>query len=148
MVTAAIGVILLIVMATFDYRFLKVYAGFVYAGVVVALLLVRVPFLGSSAAGAQRWFEVAGFQVTPSEFAKIGLMVMLAASLSEMKHTLPSVQDMIRLCGVALVPLAPRLHPARHRDVDRHGGDRGRDVPRRRRAREASRRARRDLSWC
>src|ERR687898_3573095 len=55
MATAAVGVILLIVMATFDYRFLKVYAGFVYAGVVVALLLVRVPFLGSSAEGAPRW---------------------------------------------------------------------------------------------
>ena len=105
MVTAAIGVVLILVMATFDYRFLKVYAGFIYAGIVVALLLVRVPFLGSSQAGAQRWFEVAGFQITPSEFAKLGLIVMLAASLSEMKHALPSVQDMIRLCGVALVPL-------------------------------------------
>jgi rod shape determining protein RodA len=105
MVTAAFGVLIVLVMATFDYRFLKVYAGFIYGGVVVTLLLVRVPFLGSSAAGAQRWFEVAGFQITPSEFAKLGLIVMLAASLSEMKYSLPSVQDMIRLCGVALVPL-------------------------------------------
>ena len=76
-VTAAIGVVIILVMATFDYRFLKVYAGFIYAGMVVTLLLVRVPFLGSSAAGAQRWFEVAGFQITPSEFAKLGLIVML-----------------------------------------------------------------------
>jgi rod shape determining protein RodA len=105
MVTAAIGVILVLLMATFDYRFLKVYAGFIYAGIVLALLLVRIPALSSSAAGAQRWFEVGGFQITPSEFAKIGLIVMLAASLSEMRHSLPSVQDMIRLCGVALVPL-------------------------------------------
>ena len=51
--TAAFGVILILAMATFDYRFLKVYAGFVYAGVVVALLLVRIPFLGSSQAGAR-----------------------------------------------------------------------------------------------
>jgi rod shape determining protein RodA len=105
LVTAAIGIVLLLAMASFDYRFLKVYAGFVYAGVILSLLLVRVPFLGSSAAGAQRWFEVAGFQITPSEFAKIGLIVMLAASLSELKRTVPTVQDVIRLCGVALVPL-------------------------------------------
>ena len=104
-VTAAIGVVLILVMATFDYRFLKVYAGFIYAGMVVALLLVRVPFLGSSEAGAQRWFEVAGFQITPSEFAKLGLIVMLAASLSEMKHALPTIQDVIRLCGVVVLPL-------------------------------------------
>jgi rod shape determining protein RodA len=103
--TAAIGVVLLLLMASFDYRFLKVYAGFVYAALVVALVLVRVPFLGSSAAGAQRWFEVAGFQITPSEFAKIGLIVMLAASLSELKRTVPTVQDVIRLCAVSVVPL-------------------------------------------
>ena len=104
-VTAAIGVVLLLLTATFDYRFLKVYAGFIYAGMIVSLLLVRVSFLGSSAAGAQRWFEIAGFQVTPSEFAKIGLIVMLAASLSEIRHAPPTVQDVIRLCGMALVPL-------------------------------------------
>jgi rod shape determining protein RodA len=105
MVTAALGVILVLLMATFDYRFLKVYAGFIYAGVVIALILVRLPFLGSSAAGAQRWFAVASFQITPSEFAKIGLVIMLATSLSEMKHSLPNVRNLIRLCVVVLVPL-------------------------------------------
>jgi rod shape determining protein RodA len=105
MITAAIGIVLILLMATFDYRFLKVYASFIYAGVVLSLLLVRVPFLGSSAAGAQRWFEVAGFQITPSEFAKVGLIVMLAASLSELRHTVPTIQDVIRLCAIALVPL-------------------------------------------
>jgi len=105
MVTAALGVILVLLMATFDYRFLKVYAGFIYAGAVIALILVRLPFLGSSAAGAQRWFAVASFQITPSEFAKIGLVIMLATSLSEMRHSLPNVRDLIRLCVVVLVPL-------------------------------------------
>jgi rod shape determining protein RodA len=103
--TAAIGLVLLLLMASFDYRFLKVYAGFVYAGTVLALLLVRVPFLGSSDPGAQRWFELPGLQITPSEFAKIGLIVMLAASLSELKRSVPMVQDVIRLCLVAVVPL-------------------------------------------
>ena len=105
MVTAAIGVVFILLMATFDYRFLKVYAAFIYAGVVLSLVLVRVPLLGSSAAGAQRWFEVAGFQITPSEFAKLGLIVMLAASLSELKHAVPTIEDVIRLCVIALVPL-------------------------------------------
>jgi len=105
MVTAAIGIVLILLMATFDYRFLKVYASFIYAGVVLSLILVRVPLLGSSAAGAQRWFEVAGFQITPSEFAKLGLIVMLAASLSELKHSVPTMQDVIRLCAITLVPL-------------------------------------------
>ena len=66
---------------------------------------MRLSFLGSSQAGAQRWFEIAGFQVTPSEFAKIGLIVMLAASLSEIRHAPATVQDVVRLCAMALVPL-------------------------------------------
>jgi rod shape determining protein RodA len=104
-VTAAIGLGLMILIASFDYRFLKVYAAFIYAGVVLSLVLVRVPFLGSSADGAQRWFEFPGLQVTPSEFAKLGLIVMLAASLSELKRTTPTAGDVIRLCLVALLPL-------------------------------------------
>jgi rod shape determining protein RodA len=104
-VTAAIGLGLMILIASFDYRFLKVYAAFIYAGVVLSLVLVRVPFLGSSAAGAQRWFELPGLQVTPSEFAKLGLIVMLAASLAELKRSVPTVGDVIRLCLVAIVPL-------------------------------------------
>ena len=105
LVTAAIGAGLVLLMASFDYRFLKVYAGFIYAGTVLSLILVRVPFLGSSAAGGQRSFEFPGLQVTPSEFAKIGLIVMLAASLSDLKRAQPTAQDVIRLCAVALVPL-------------------------------------------
>ncbi len=102
--TAAIGIVLVVLMAAFDYRFLKVYAGFIYAGVVLSLVLVRVPFLASAADGAQRSFELPGLQVTPSEFAKVGLIVMLAASLSALR-TLPTAADVIRLCAVALVPL-------------------------------------------
>jgi rod shape determining protein RodA len=106
-VTALIGVVLMLLAASFDYRFLKVYAGFVYAGMLVALVLVRIPFLGSTDATgtAQRWFEIAGFQFTPSEFVKLGLIVMLAAMLSELRNPVPTVQDLVRLLAVAAVPL-------------------------------------------
>jgi rod shape determining protein RodA len=109
MVTAAIGVVLMLLVATFDYRFLKVYAGFIYAGMIVMLILVRIPGIGSTAIGdvtaAQRWFQVGSFQVTPSEFVKVGLIVMLAAVLSELRSPVPALHDVIRLCGIAGVPL-------------------------------------------
>jgi rod shape determining protein RodA len=109
MVTAAIGVVLMLLVATFDYRFLKVYAGFLYAGMIVVLILVRVPGIGSTAIGdvtaAQRWFQVGSFQLTPSEFVKVGLIVMLAAVLSELRSPIPSLRDVIRVCGIAAIPL-------------------------------------------
>lgn len=109
MVTAAIGLVLMLVVASFDYRFLKVYAGFIYAGMIVALILVRIPGIGSTPLGdataAQRWFAFGGFQVTPSEFVKVGLIVMLAAVLSELRGPIPTLNDVLRVCGIAAIPM-------------------------------------------
>jgi rod shape determining protein RodA len=49
---------------------------------VVNLLLVAVIFIGTVGLGAQRWISVGGFHVQPSEFAKLGLIITLAAMLS------------------------------------------------------------------
>jgi rod shape determining protein RodA len=99
----ALGIGVLLLTATFDYRFLKVYAGFVYGAMVLLLVLVRTP-LGSSTAGAQRWFELFGFQFTPSEFMKIALIVMLAAFLSEVKSRDVDAGDLYRVVLLGAVP--------------------------------------------
>ena len=90
-----LGFVLLIVVAAFDYRFYKVYAGFLYGATLIALVLVRTP-LGASPSGAQRWFTFGGFQLTPSEFAKIALAIMLAAVLSELRTAEPTLSDVSR----------------------------------------------------
>jgi rod shape determining protein RodA len=100
----ALGVIILLLVATFDYRFAKVYAGIVYGGLVLLLVLVQTP-LGTTSAGAQRWFQIAGFQITPSEYMKLGLIVMLAAYLSEVKSRDLSVEHVFRATMLALVPM-------------------------------------------
>jgi rod shape determining protein RodA len=105
--TAVIGLVIVLVIATVDYRFFKVYAGFFYVGTCLALVLVRIPGIGATdtAGIAQRYFSIAGFQITPSEFAKLGLIVMLAAVISELRSGVPTVQDLIRLIAIATVPL-------------------------------------------
>jgi len=99
-----LGFVMLIVVAAFDYRFYKVYAGFIYGATIVALALVRTP-LGSSPSGAQRWFTFGGFQLTPSEFAKIALAIMLAAVLSEIKTAEPTLTDVLRVTLIGMVPM-------------------------------------------
>ncbi len=49
-------------------------------GLVNASLLVVI-FAGTSGLGAQRWISVFGFHVQPSEFAKLGVIITLAALL-------------------------------------------------------------------
>ncbi|NJL99403.1 MAG: rod shape-determining protein RodA [Synechococcaceae cyanobacterium SM2_3_2] len=43
--------------------------------------LVAVMFVGISAGGAERWIPILGVQVQPSEFAKVGVIITLAAVL-------------------------------------------------------------------
>ena len=100
-----LGFVLLILVAAFDYRFYKVYAGFAYAAVVVALVIVRFTPLGSNPSGAQRWFTFGGFQLTPSEFAKIALILMIAAVLSELRTAEPMLIDVLRVTMIAIVPM-------------------------------------------
>jgi rod shape determining protein RodA len=98
----AVAVMVLALAASFDYRLLKVYAGIVYVSSLVLLILVRTP-IGTSVKGAQRWFEVFGFQLAPSEIAKLALIAMLAAVLSEVRGEL-TVRDVFRTAALAAVP--------------------------------------------
>jgi rod shape determining protein RodA len=108
-VTAAIGLVAMLLLCTFDYRFLKVYAGFIFAGMLIMLIAVRIPGIGNSGidfnSGAQRWFAFGGLQITPSEFVKVAIIVMLAAVLSELRSPVPTLRDVLRVCVIAAIPM-------------------------------------------
>jgi rod shape determining protein RodA len=105
-ITATIGIVLVLVLTTFDYRFFKIYAGFVFAGSLLLLGLLQVPGLSSSAGSAGAYIDIPGadlLQVDPTEFAKIGLIVILAAILSELRTPQPELRDVLRVSAVAAV---------------------------------------------
>src|SRR5439155_15247955 len=105
--TAGLGSLVVVLIASFDYRFFKVYAGFIYLGALVALVLVKIPGIGATdpSGVAQRWFAIAGIQITPSEITKVCAIVMLAAILSEIRAPEPALGDLVRVLAVAAVPL-------------------------------------------
>jgi rod shape determining protein RodA len=107
-VTAVLGLVILLVMATFDYRFLKVYAGFIYGATLVGLVVLRIPGLAASDGGTSNFIDIPGvtlLQISPSEFAKVGLIVILAAMLSELRSPVPTLPDLVRVIGVAGVTM-------------------------------------------
>lgn len=71
-----IGLVLLFVFALLDYRVLKNYSLFLYILMIVMLLAVQ--FFGKSALGATRWISIGFFQLQPSEFAKLIMIIVLA----------------------------------------------------------------------
>jgi rod shape determining protein RodA len=70
-------------------------------GLTVASL-IGVRFIGISALGAQRWINIAGFHVQPSEFAKLGAILLLAGVLS--RYPIERPVDLLRPTGVFLIP--------------------------------------------
>jgi len=98
-----LGVVFLVAAAVIDYRWIRLLSPVIYLVSVVTLLLVRTP-LGSSAKGAQRWFQIGGFQLSPSLFARLALIVVLAAVLSNVKGEV-RLRDVVRAVGLAAVPM-------------------------------------------
>jgi rod shape determining protein RodA len=79
-----VGIVAMVVAAVVDYRHLRTYAAVGYLGSLVLLILVITP-LGTAFGGAQRWILIGGFQLQPSELAKVAVLIALAAVLHESK---------------------------------------------------------------
>ena len=77
MVACSIVAILLLII---DGKFFTTFAYVIYAVVIVAV--IGVMFFGVVVKGQQNWIRIGGFQIQPSEFAKIGTSLALAKYLS------------------------------------------------------------------
>ncbi len=66
------------VVALVPYRWLRHLAWVLYGMVFVGLILVFVPGIGHSVKGASRWVSLGAFNVQPSEFAKLAVVLTVA----------------------------------------------------------------------
>jgi cell division protein FtsW (lipid II flippase) len=71
-----------------DFRVLEQYKYLFGIGAIALLFLPRVPHLGTTVNGARLWVHVGSFRFQPGEFAKIFLIVFLAAYLREKREVL------------------------------------------------------------
>ena len=79
LLTGAFGLMLVLAIARYNYRFLLHWHWLIYA--LTNISLIAVMAIGVTAKGSQRWITIGGFNVQPSEFAKIGMVITLAALL-------------------------------------------------------------------
>ena len=86
----AMGVAAMAVAWRIDYRFWERHYKLVLGLSCLALALVLIPGVGSCFNGARRWVRVLGYGVQPSEFARIGLVVFIAAYLARSASKLDS----------------------------------------------------------
>jgi rod shape determining protein RodA len=86
-IALALGLVIMVVLMLVDYRVLRERPILLYGLVILGLGGVLTP-LGSQARGIQAWYAVGSFQLQPSEFAKLGVVVALAAYCHQHKGEL------------------------------------------------------------
>ena len=103
MVWALIGLALFFLITLSDYHALGENAWWLYGTALV--LLVLVLFVGKEVYGAHRWLSFFGFQVQPSELAKLGVIVALAQYLSRPNRNMALPQTTAMALLIMGVPL-------------------------------------------
>ncbi len=98
-----LGLIAMAVMLSLDYRTFTDKSHLIYIGVLALLLYVM--FFGTVQMGARRWITFGGFNLQPSEFAKIGVALILAKFFGE-NHGTPGWTDLAIGGALTLIPLA------------------------------------------
>ncbi|NLW17268.1 MAG: rod shape-determining protein RodA [Firmicutes bacterium] len=102
LIWVAIGNILIAASLYFDYRLLAKLVKPIY--IVNLVLLLAVLVVGQEGGGAQRWISLAGFQLQPSEFAKIFIIIAFAYYL-EQHGRIKDWKDLARAGAVVGVPM-------------------------------------------
>ena len=103
-----IGLILLALVSMLDYRQLRLYAPMLYGVSLLGLLAALTP-LGTPVNGSKSWITLpAGFQIEPSEFGKLAIILMSAMFLSGARQAggRPGLRAVALTAGCAIVPIA------------------------------------------
>ena len=78
-----VGVILVFVIRKIDYRIYYKNATKIFLACIIFLVLVLIPGIGSIRNGSRSWFGIGSFGIQPSEFAKVGLIILTSKYLSK-----------------------------------------------------------------
>jgi rod shape determining protein RodA len=99
-----LGVVVMVAVALFDYRRLEPVAYLLYGLSVFSLLVVMVA--GSHVQGSERWFNVGPLEIQPSEFAVVGLILVVAAYCDRREEEGLAWLDVFKLLILAGIPIA------------------------------------------
>ena len=100
---AALGLVGFFFFARFDYKRLKGLGYVLLPIVVLMLMVVLIPGIGTNVGGSSRWFRLGPLSFQPSEAAKLALILFAADVFSRKK------EKMFKDFGHAAIPMIPVL---------------------------------------
>lgn len=99
----ALGVVSAVAVTLFDYRNYRAWS--VVAYIAALVLLAGVLVAGREINGAQAWFVIGPFQFQPSEFAKIAIILVLAAHFHEYREEALGLRALVEALAFASFPM-------------------------------------------
>ncbi|WP_318742808.1 rod shape-determining protein RodA [Treponema sp.] len=109
-----VGLVLLVLVALFDYRRLNKYSFHFFAFMLAVLIYTR--FFGRLVNGARSWIGIGDFGIQPSELTKISFILFLAKYLENSMNEEPRKRFIHSLCimvfPVGIILLQPDLGTA------------------------------------
>ena len=110
-----VGVALMIGLIFVPAGWLRRFAPLIFIISLLGLVAVKVPGIGVSANGAARWLAVGPITIQPSEFAKVGTLLIVAAMLATKKRPPGTLKELLMPVGLvvgivcALIMVQPDL---------------------------------------
>jgi rod shape determining protein RodA len=109
LVNIAIGLVLAVMVAATDYRWVRMLAPLVYVGSVLGLVLVLT--MGSVINGSRSWIMLGGLSIQPAEFAKLAVVIGMALLVAErtegsLRKRQVGSFDVLGMLAIAGVPAA------------------------------------------
>ena len=94
------GLVVAYVIARWRYDILLRWHWLTY--IITNISLLAVIAFGVTANGAQSWINIGVFNVQPSEFAKVGLIISLGAFIH--RHPATNLKSVMQILGIAAIP--------------------------------------------
>lgn len=99
-----IGLVTMYGIILVDYNIILSYANIIYWGSVIFLALNDF-VLGSNVNGATGWISIGSRAIQPSEFAKLGMILMLAKVIQEMDGNINNIKSIAKIMFYSAVPM-------------------------------------------
>lgn len=103
LIWTVVGLVLMLVVALLDYRMFHRIAPILY--IIACILLLLALLFGKTVKGTQGWLQIGPFSLQPTEFAKLGFILMIAKYFSDNPN--PDGYSLIELWKPILYMLLP-----------------------------------------
>ena len=97
-----LGAMMMFIMAKIDYRIWKKFGTLAYFGSFVLCILVFIPGIGSSSHGSSRWIDLGPVSFQPSEVAKLGIIIFLAALIEKVPRQMGDWKTLAKIFAMTI----------------------------------------------